>query len=183
MRDATEVPRLSRPAIRLGAGSALRVSLALAPLSTLPAAVTCAAAFAMSLQRPENPANGGPLPATLWFPVLILAGLFSLASSPVLLPITVIMGLTYLRRVMFTGWRWRVAWAVVAALGLAIETLFLRGVVIALWFAPASGFSRPDWASAMLSAGFVAVGAAMIGVLTIRARAVTGPSRGMVAAS
>ena len=159
------------------------MSLALAPLSTLPAAVTCAAAFAMSLQSPENPANGGPLPATLWFPVLILAGLFSLASSPVLLSITVITGLTYLRRVMFTGWAWRVAWAVAAVLAIAIEILFLRAVVMALWFAPASGSSGPDWGSAMLSAGFVAVGAVIIAVVIIAARAATGPSRGVAPAS
>lgn len=164
-------------------GVALRGSLTLAVISTLPAAMTCAAAFAISLQPQENPATAGPLPATLWFPVLVLAGLFSLTSSPVLLPITVIMGWTFLRRVMRTGWWWRVAWAVTVAVVIAIETLFLRAVVIALWFAPGSGLSRPDWGSAMLSAGFVTVGAAMIGVLAIGARAATSPSRGVAPAS
>jgi hypothetical protein len=113
---------------------------------------------------------------------MVLTGLFSLASSPVLLPFSLITGWTYLRRVMLTGWPWRIAWAITVALVIAVETLFLRAVVITLWFAPGSGSSRPDWGSAMLSAGFVTVGVVMIAVLTIGARAATGPSRSVASA-
>jgi hypothetical protein len=58
------------------------VSLTVAAISTLPAAMTCAAAFAMSLQPPENLATAGPLPPMLWFPVLVFVGLFSVCLKP-----------------------------------------------------------------------------------------------------
>jgi hypothetical protein len=162
-------PPLARasPDRRSGRGIAL-ASLVLTVAWTLTGALTCAAAYAMSLQPPENPADASPFPASLWFPVLVLWGLLAVALTPSP-AVLLVSGLIYLRRVALTGWRWRSGWAGAAVLAIAIEALFLHGVV------DTPALRRPSLGPPMLSAGFVAIGVAMIATLAIALRAADFP--------
>jgi hypothetical protein len=129
----------------------------------------------MSIQPPENPADAAPFPATLWFPVLLIAGLLSLALAPS--PIAVLItGLIYLRRVALTRWQWKTAWAGAALGAIAAETLLLRAVIVSLWYTSGSALRQPNWGPPALSAGFVAAGAAMIGIHALAARVIAGPT-------
>ena len=168
-RPTRPIPNHRRPLT----ATLLRTSVVITAVWALTGALLCTATFAASLQPPENPADAAPFPATLWYPVLLLAGLLSLALAPG--PVVVLMtGLTYLRRVRLTSWPWQTAWAGAAAASVATEALLLRAVIITFSYTAGSSMRRPNWGPPALSAGFIAAGIVMIGMLAIAAHAVAG---------
>ena len=95
------------------------------------------------------------LPAPLVTAIFITAGLYTIfwASLPVTL---LIVGIGYLRFAV-PGWRWPAAWAGIVAAGIALDPLSLAAL---------SAFEPSTWHWLALSAAFLAIGAAMIAVLT-----------------
>jgi hypothetical protein len=140
----------------------------------LTGALFCVATYGVSLAPPVNPGNSGPLswPASSWVPVFVLAGLGSLALAPGP-AVALITGLSWLRRVELTGWRWQVGWAGSSAAALAVEVLLLRAVIITFSYR-GSALRQPNWGPPALAAAFVAAGAAIIVTLAIAARASAG---------
>jgi hypothetical protein len=90
---------------------------------------------------------------------VIAAILYSLfwASLPVTL---LIVGIGHLRFAV-PGWRWPAAWVGIVAAGIALDPLSLAAL---------SPFDTSTWHWLALSAAFLAIGAAMIAVLTGAAR-------------
>jgi hypothetical protein len=150
-------------------GALWGVSVGVAALWALTGALLCAATYGVSLAPP--PAVGGPLawPSTWWFPVLLLAGLLSLALSPG--PVVVLItGLSWLRRAELAGWRWQAAWTSSSAAAIAAEALLLRAVIMTFSYR-GSALRQPNWGPPALAAAFAAAGAALIATLAIAARA------------
>ena len=135
-----------------------RVCVALAACWTLSGALACVAAFGFSIQPQPPPWSAGPLPASGWYPVMLLAGLSWLMFAVACPPLLVVAGLARLRSRQ-TGWRWPAAWAAAAASGIVVDALSIRGAL-------ASGGSSGGrhWGLLEMAAGFVAVGIAMIAV-------------------
>jgi hypothetical protein len=95
------------------------------------------------------------LPAPLVTAIVIAAMLYSIfwASLPVTL---LIVGIGHLRFAV-PGWRWPAAWAGLVAAGIALDPLSLTAL---------GAFDNSTWHWLALSAAFLAIGAAMIAVLT-----------------
>jgi hypothetical protein len=106
-------------------------------------------------QPPLDSLGQTRLPAPLVTAIVITAGLYTLfwASLPVTL---LIVGIGHLRFAV-PGWRWPAAWAGIVAAGIALDPLSLAAL---------SSFDTSTWHWLALSAAFLAIGAAMIAVLT-----------------
>ena len=164
---------------RPGAATLLGTSLVITAVWTLTGSLLCADTYEMSLQPPENPADAAPFPATLWYPVLLLTGILSLALAPSP-AVVLVTGMTYLRRVRLISWRWQAALAGAAAAGAVAEALLLRAI---FWYPSGSSLRRPNWGPPALSAGFIAAGLVMIGMLAVAAHAAAGRTPAQTVAS
>jgi hypothetical protein len=124
----------------------------------LTGALTCLAALGSSMAPQPPPGSAGPLPASWWYLVMILAGLSWLPFAVTWPPLMVIAGLARLRTGQ-TRWRWSAGWAATAASGVAVEALFIHGAL-----ASGGSSSGTHWGLLEMAAAFVAAGLAMIAV-------------------
>jgi hypothetical protein len=135
-------------------------------------AVGCAWLFLVSTQPYTVPADPPSPPA--WIPVPVSAaievgGLFLSLPWAVLPVVLLIAGLARLRRAGAAGW-WLAAWAAAVAAGIGLEVLTATGFAVP-WVSPA--FGGPPvihWILIPESAGYLAVGMAMAGMLMSAAR-------------
>jgi hypothetical protein len=128
------------------------------------AAATSAYLFIWSTM-PVNQLDEPPLWGPDWlFTIMYFFALSALARPLLLVPL-LITGLTHLRRTARARWRWVLAWVLAGSAGISVEVLDVTDYALPF---PAPNYMGPavvSWPNLVEAVGFLAVGAAMLGVL------------------
>lgn len=126
--------------------------------------------FAWSTQPVVNPDDGPSLWGPAWVQVvgylLVLAG----TAWGGFLIVLLVLGVTHFRIAMPARARWLLSWTVLVAAGIMLEALYFVGLPFTKSDRGYVGEVTVRWEYLWLTAGFLVVGAAMLGILTAAAR-------------
>jgi hypothetical protein len=146
------------------------LTIVAAGLWALVNATLCHAVFEFSAHPGPTGPNAGPLPASVWHPVILILTPLSLVLS-VAPPLALLTGLRYLRSADFTSRPWLTAWGAAVAAALAVEAVMLRATIRILLPGGSLPGPRPvDNGPKELAFGFVATGLALLVVLIVAIR-------------
>ena len=115
----------------------------------------------MPVSAPDEPPLWGPDWLNTSMDFLMLS---SLAGTALLVPL-LIAGLIYLRRTAPATRPWTAAWVLVGVAAIAVEALYVTGFAVPFVVPTYTGPAVVSWVSLFEAAGFLAIGAALIGAL------------------
>jgi hypothetical protein len=153
------------------------LTIAVAGLWALVNATLCHAVFEFAARPGPTGPNAGPLPASVWHPVILILTPLALALgvAPLLALYT---GLRYLRSAGFTSRPWLTAWVAAVTAALAVQAVMLSATIRFLLPSGSLPGPRPvDNGPKELAFGFVAAGLALLVVLVVAIRSAGAAAR------